>query len=221
MTKVVCFVGGSNSGKTTLIERLIPLLKARGRRVAVVKHCHDGFDIDRPGKDSARFWEAGADTVAVGSPRETFIRQRVVDEEPLQATILRLASTPDYVLAEGYRSSAFPKIVVTRDEPPDGLDGVIAVVTEHPGPVAVPRFRPSDVDALADWLEEQTPSMAPQPDAADMSLEVNGQVVPLSAFPRAAIRNAVLGLIGALDGLPDQAIDVKLEIRKARTPLGD
>ncbi len=64
---VIGFVGWSGSGKTTLITALLPLLMQRGRRVAVLKHAHHGFDIDRPGKDSYRVREAGAAQVLVAS----------------------------------------------------------------------------------------------------------------------------------------------------------
>ena len=67
--KTISFVAaGSNSGKTTLIEKLIPLLKVRGLAVGVLKHASKGFDPERPGKDSWRFREAGAGMVALVGP---------------------------------------------------------------------------------------------------------------------------------------------------------
>ncbi len=66
---VVSFVAASsNSGKTTLIEKIVPILKARGLRVAVIKHASGGFDLDKPGKDSWRFQQAGADSVILVGP---------------------------------------------------------------------------------------------------------------------------------------------------------
>ncbi len=77
--RVVSFVSASsNSGKTTLIEKIVKHLKARGLRVAVVKHASAGFELDRPGKDSWRFQEAGADSVVLvvhanKIPRKSFM----------------------------------------------------------------------------------------------------------------------------------------------------
>ena len=65
---VISIVGKSESGKTTLIEQLLPELKRRGYRIGVVKHAHHGFDMDRKGKDSYRHKQAGADTVMIASP---------------------------------------------------------------------------------------------------------------------------------------------------------
>ena len=67
MPPVVGFVGASGSGKTTLITAVLPPLRARGLRVAVLKHAHCGFDMDRPGKDSFRVREAGAAEVHAGN----------------------------------------------------------------------------------------------------------------------------------------------------------
>jgi len=77
MAVVICIRGPSGSGKTTLIERLIPRLSRRGLSVGVVKHAHDGFQLDRRGKDSWRMWEAGAESVVVAGPREALVRRRL------------------------------------------------------------------------------------------------------------------------------------------------
>ena len=65
--KAIGFIGYSNSGKTTLIEKLIPLFIARGLRVAAIKNAHHGFDMDRPGKDSFRYRDAGAQQVLIAT----------------------------------------------------------------------------------------------------------------------------------------------------------
>ena len=67
---VLCFVGRSNTGKTTLIEKLIPLLKSRGIRVATIKHHNHDFEIDQEGKDTYRHKKAGAHLSMIVSPKK-------------------------------------------------------------------------------------------------------------------------------------------------------
>ena len=76
MIPTLSIVGHSNSGKTTLIERLIGELKRRGRRLAVVKHTGGPFDMDRPGKDTWRYAEAGCDAIAILGPERSVILER-------------------------------------------------------------------------------------------------------------------------------------------------
>ena len=77
MAQIIAVVGKSSSGKTTLIERLIPELKKRGYRIGSVKHAHHGFQIDKKGKDSYRHRAAGADVVVVASPDEIAMVKRI------------------------------------------------------------------------------------------------------------------------------------------------
>ena len=112
------FVGSSGSGKTTLIEGVLPFLQARGYRVGVVKHAHQGFEIDHPGKDSYRVRRAGAAQVLVGSNRQWAL----IGDEPPGAADPQLGSlvarfSPgdiDLVLAEGFSHEAVRKIEVFR-----------------------------------------------------------------------------------------------------------
>lgn len=119
MLSVFGICGYSGSGKTTLIEWLVPALAARGLRVAVLKHdCH-GLDVDRPGKDSDRFFKAGADVVAQG-PNEVFFRRHGAQE--LSPMIAVLAPHYDVILVEGHkRSPLLRKVWLLADgetEPP-------------------------------------------------------------------------------------------------------
>ncbi|NNG47656.1 MAG: molybdopterin-guanine dinucleotide biosynthesis protein B, partial [Deltaproteobacteria bacterium] len=107
---VVCFVGRKNSGKTTLMEKVIAGLTAAGHRVAAVKHDAHHFEIDHPGKDSYRFKAAGADTTVISSPEMTAVVLRHREEMPLESILSRFVSGVDIVLAEGYKASPFPKI---------------------------------------------------------------------------------------------------------------
>ena len=112
--KRIGIVGWKNSGKTGLTTRLIAQFKAEGLRVASLKHAHHSFDIDRPGSDSFRHREAGADQVLVASEH----RWALMSEAPgasadLDVLIARLAPC-DLVIIEGWKSAEHPKIECHR-----------------------------------------------------------------------------------------------------------
>lgn len=153
---VVCIVGMSGSGKTTLIEQLIPALRRRGLRVGTVKHMNHDFDIDRPGKDSWRHREAGASATLIASPFKWAL-VATVEEEPSLEELLPRLPVVDIVLAEGYKRWRGPKVEVYRPELHDrpvceGDQDLVAIVTDAPLDLGVPRFSLNEVEALSDYL---------------------------------------------------------------------
>ena len=104
MPPIISIVGNSDSGKTTLIEKLIPELRHRGYRVGTVKHASHGFDIDRRGKDSWRHHQAGAEIVVVASPEQI----AMVKNDPCDSLdcLERYFEGVDLVLAEGFKKRA-------------------------------------------------------------------------------------------------------------------
>ena len=104
MPVVIAVHGPSGSGKTTLIEQVVSRLHARGLSVGVVKHAHDGFALDQRGKDSQRFWEAGAHAVLVAAPQELFVRQRCTWSR-LSELLGLLPQELDCVFIEGFTHS--------------------------------------------------------------------------------------------------------------------
>ncbi len=146
--KVVGFSGFSGSGKTTLVEQLIAHLRAAGQRVSVVKHAHHSFDIDHDGKDSFRHRQAGAFEVVIASDRRLAkIREYEQRQAPtLQALIAELSEC-DWVLVEGFKRAALPKIEVWRAatgqvvQYPDDPH-VVAIATDSPGELPVPTGLP-------------------------------------------------------------------------------
>ncbi len=102
---IVSFVGRSNCGKTTLLEKLIPALAQRGHRIAVIKHTHHReVETDIPGTDSRRLWDAGADHVAFVTPNRVVHTHRY-NIEPSLAEALRGIHDVDVVLMEGYKAA--------------------------------------------------------------------------------------------------------------------
>ena len=158
---ILCFVGRSNSGKTTLIERLIPELVLAGYRVATVKHTGHGFDLDTEGKDSWRHKRAGASTVMVLSKGSLAMFSDVSDEIKVEELRDRfLDRSIDLIIAEGWKSEGYPKVVVLRDElgeVPLSLEGLLAVVSNKPVPLPVPCIDPDDIKGLSDLIVAHFP----------------------------------------------------------------
>lgn len=110
----VAFVGYQNSGKTTLVEKVISRLTQRGVRVGSIKHHgHKGFDIDQPGKDSWRHAQAGSRHVGLISPDMYAEYARTKDEVPVMDMLTRYTDV-DTVIVEGYKAAGLPSIVVAR-----------------------------------------------------------------------------------------------------------
>lgn len=113
--RVLGFVGHSNSGKTTIIEKIVRQLVTRDLKVSVIKHARHGFDIDTPGKDSYRHREAGCHEVLVMSnKRWVLMRELEHESEPSLEEQLSLLAPCDVVLIEGFKNEAVDKIEVHR-----------------------------------------------------------------------------------------------------------
>ena len=158
MAQIIAVVGKSSSGKTTLIERLIPELKKRGYRIGSVKHAHHGFEIDQKGKDSYRHRAAGADVVVVASPDEIAMVKRI-NTDSLD-NLEKFFDDMDLVLVEGYKRSRKPKIEVFdpgSHDAPLGLDKeeLIAFVCDDSVDVDVPRYRRDQIKELSDLIERR------------------------------------------------------------------
>ncbi len=114
---VLGFAAYSGTGKTTLLTQLIPLLKKKNLRVALIKHSHHSFDIDKPGKDSYRLREAGASPVMLVSKyRRAVITELETEEYPKLDDQLKLLDQRnlDLILVEGFKAESFPKIELHR-----------------------------------------------------------------------------------------------------------
>ena len=150
-------IGYSGAGKTTLIEKLIPALRKRGVRLAVIKHTSHQHEFDKPGKDSHRLRKAGAEAVVVSSPKMVAMFREVENEWPIKRLLRHLPRNIDLVIAEGFRNSEYPCIevyrrVVSSDLKCRDARELLAVVGDDPGALAAPRFHRDAVRAITEFL---------------------------------------------------------------------
>jgi molybdopterin-guanine dinucleotide biosynthesis protein B len=157
LTPVVSFVGNSGVGKTTFLEKLIPVLKERGYRIAAIKHDVHRFEVDYPGKDSWRLTQAGGDVVLLASAEKLAMIERLDEERTLTQLVAMVEDRVDLVLTEGYRGASAAKIEVSRracgSKLTARLDDLIALVTDQAFSLPVPSFGLEDASAIADFIE--------------------------------------------------------------------
>jgi molybdopterin-guanine dinucleotide biosynthesis adapter protein len=162
MTRVIGVCGFKNSGKTTLVEKLVQHLTGLGYKVSTVKHAHHDFDIDHEGRDSFRHRKAGAAEVAVISQNRFAIMNELRGAEPPSLEeILAKLSPCDLVIVEGYKRDTHDKIEVRNvelDHPVlEGKDPtIVAVAANGDLTASVPVFNRDDVTALAQFILRHT-----------------------------------------------------------------
>ncbi len=155
---VITVIAKSGSGKTTILEQLIAAIKARGYKLATIKHhSHSGFDIDKPGKDSWRFARAGSDHVIIAAP-DKIASYRTLERELTLDEILDTIQGVDLILVEGFKRAGKPTIEIIRAEIGTELiaedELLVAVVSDTPLELNVPQFAHKDIQALADFVEK-------------------------------------------------------------------
>jgi molybdopterin-guanine dinucleotide biosynthesis protein B len=153
--KVIGLAGWSGAGKTTVLTRVIPLLREHSLRVSVIKHAHHKFDVDVPGKDSWRHRQVGAEEVLVSSGvRWALMHELRGEREPHLVELLRKLSRVDLVIVEGYKSGLHRKIEVHRaangkpflfpDDP-----GISSIVSDVAIETDLPTAHLDDIPAVA------------------------------------------------------------------------
>ncbi|CAG20297.1 bifunctional molybdopterin-guanine dinucleotide biosynthesis adaptor protein MobB/molybdopterin molybdotransferase MoeA [Photobacterium profundum] len=153
------FAAYSGTGKTTLLEAMLPKLVERGIRVAVIKHAHHNFDIDQEGKDSYRLRKAGASQMLISSRyRRALVTETPEEEASLPYLIAQLDQTQlDLILVEGFKKLSFPKIELHREEVgkpwlhPDDSN-IIAVAANVDADTTLPKLDINNLEKLTDFV---------------------------------------------------------------------
>ncbi len=157
--KVFGITGWSGAGKTTLIEKLTPMLIGFGLKVSTLKHAHHSFDLDTPGKDSYRHRKSGATEVMICS-RERWVlmhENRGQPEASLDSLIARMTPV-DLLIVEGFKAETHDKLEVYRRDhgkPPlsDDDSRFVAVASDTPLPERrIPVLDLNDIGAIADFI---------------------------------------------------------------------
>lgn len=160
MIPIISIIGKSNSGKTTLIEKLIAELKSRGYRIASVKHNQHGFDIDHEGKDSWRHRKAGTHTTVIYSKNELALIRDMDHNASLQEIRDMFINDVDIIIAEGHKYDNVPKIEIFRkevyDSPISKEDrNLVAFISNENIDMGVPRFMLDDIAGISDLIEKK------------------------------------------------------------------
>jgi len=209
----ICIVGWHNSGKTTLIEKLIPVLKEKGIRAGVIKHTHHEIALDKSGKDTDRYASAGAENVVIVSQTQTVMMEQ---KEALLTEVLARMQDVDVVLVEGYEKDAcLPMIEVWRDKAQEMRSPTQwrrAVVTEGECPCGLPVFAPDDVEMVADFVLQLMQERKEEAKARVRVL-MNGQDVSMLPFIENMVENICRGTLKALKGY-DAGCSIDIHIDK-------
>lgn len=167
--KVFGLVGWSGSGKTELMVKLLPELKRRGFKVSTMKHTHHNFDMDKPGKDSYRHREAGAEEVMVTSGRRWALVHELREEpEPDMDSLIEQMTPVDLLLIEGFKRNNHAKLEVSRVETGKSLiaaddDTIVAVACDAQlEGLSIPVLDLDDVTAVADFIVKHTGAVPSQ-----------------------------------------------------------
>lgn len=159
MIPVFSIIGSkSNTGKTTILCKIIKELKNRGYRVATIKHHMGDFEIDHPEKDTWKHSQAGSDIVVISSPVKIAKIEKVQEEYRLDDIISKIQNV-DIIITEGYKKESKPKLEVIRKKISPNLiskeSELFGIVTDFPLENQIPQFNFEQVREIVNLIEEK------------------------------------------------------------------
>jgi molybdopterin-guanine dinucleotide biosynthesis adapter protein len=215
MPSIVTFIGWHDSGKTTLVTKVVTELKKLGYSVAVIKSSSDcGIPFDRPETDTFKHRQAGADGVLLVAP-DQMVLQAGHSRLSLRILAQRYFPDVDIVIGEGFKTARkVPKIEVLRDlrqKMGEEIHGIIAVASDLAGVVGSCLFRLDEAREIALFLEKRF--LRREGDAREMTtLLVNGRKIPLKGFIQEALAATVGGFVQSLK-LHEEIGEIELRIK--------
>ena len=156
--KLVSFVGRSNSGKTTLLTKIIPLFKKQGLLVGTIKNTHHDVEFDVPGKDSWKYRRSGSDRTLVSSGKKIAIYAESSYKTPLAELVTTWFGDMDLVISEGFKNEECLKIEVVRsanNKRPlfhESEFRIDAIVSDVPVDSTLPTFRFDETESIVAWI---------------------------------------------------------------------
>ena len=211
MAAIVSIVGHSQSGKTTLIEKLIPEMVSRGYKIATIKHTHHKVVPDQSEKDNWRHLQAGS-AAAVLSSTDNITLIKPMADAGIDDIVQLLGEDYDLILAEGFKHYNAPKIEVHRKNTGPlltGLTALVAIVSDESLDSRVRQFAPDDVSGLADLIEKDFI----KPQGEQVALYVNNVPIPMKSFIKDIVANVMVGIAVSLKGV-GEVKNLKLFLRK-------
>ena len=218
MPLIISIAGYSKSGKTTLLEKIIPILTGKGYSVGVIKHSGHAFSLDQPEKDSQRLERAGADGVVLVGPGQIGFLGKIDESEALALDRIEQSFFPDQdiLLTEGFKKGSKPKIAVLTKGKEEQLfqeieGSIVATVGERPFRADLPHFKPDDPEGLVQLLEERFLKDRRKP---SIRVILDGKNIPMNAFVQEIVRSGILGILSPLKGFRDsQRVEVKIGLQ--------
>jgi len=210
--QIFLFSGDSETGKTSMITHLIPLFRAEGYKVGTIKSRPEKFDLDREGKDSWRYNEAGADGILLYSPEQTTLFTPSVSSS-LKDLVEKYFFDFDIVLAEGFKEeNKVNKIGFLRKGVSENLklpvDNLIAIVTDFPYTANVPVFHPDNVQEVYTFMKEQIYEERHHM----FQLHVNRKPVGMKNFVKDFMKNTILAMVESLKLKEKDIEDISINI---------
>lgn len=229
---IIGVYGYQDSGKTTLVEKLVRALAQKGYKVSSVKHTPHRKSVDAEGKDTWRHWQAGSDPVVFSSEIETSVIKH--SKTPID-DITRMVMTeyhPDVIIIEGLKQGSFKKVAIGDLKPTKGtvlanpslkqlVDyvetevAVEKVLEELPGLDCMKCGH--DCEGLARAVVAQKHRIEDCAELADVDVEIfiGKNKIPNGRFASKIVNNTVRGMLSSLHGYePDKDVDIHLHAKK-------
>jgi molybdopterin-guanine dinucleotide biosynthesis protein MobB len=209
---IVSFTGRSGTGKTTLLEKLVAELVARGIRTGVIKHTVHAAEFDGSGKDTHRLRLAGASPAAIQSGGLFALFQPLEKPLSLDQIVDQYCTLCDIVIAEGFKSERQPAFVVlgeNADAMPEALpEKLLGFVCDGPVDTDRPVFTREDAKPLADFIQQ---TFLKEVSRSEVRVWADGEFIPVKPFVKAFIGRTVKGMVSALKGVRDpEKIHIKI-----------